>query len=40
LTTENNNNNIKDADKMKKEVAQKDSTLQPIDKVNSKLYKE
>ena len=36
LTTENN----RDAKKKKKEVAQKDSTLQPITKVNSKLDKE
>jgi len=36
LTTENN----MDAKKKKKEVAQKDSTLQPITKVNSKLDKE
>jgi hypothetical protein len=36
LTTENN----RDAKKKKKGVAQKDSTLQPITKVNSKLDKE
>jgi hypothetical protein len=38
LTTENNN--IDANKKNKKEVAQKDSTLQPINKVNSKLDKE
>jgi hypothetical protein len=41
LTTENNNNrDIDKEEKRKKEVAQKDSTLQPINKVNSKLDKE
>ena len=38
LTTENNN--IDANKKNKKEVAQKASTLQPINKVNSKLDKE
>jgi hypothetical protein len=38
LTTENNNTDANE--KKKKEVAQKDSTLQPINKVNSKLDKE
>ena len=38
LTTDNNGDAKKE--KKSKEVAQKDSTLQPINKVNSKLDKE
>jgi len=37
MTTENNN---RESNKEKKEYAQKDDTLQPITKVNSKLDKE